>query len=1400
MRRAAMKTPRHFFLWILAALFLTLTSSVQAWDTKEFKHEGEDEPYENWRSLWLCAGNVNIGRATSCDRNEHEWLADRALNLATGNNNPWAIATPTDLRVIDLNSSFYRPDLVSGTSGNQYQRQPSSWSGPLEERDLASPPHFAGIADFTYTIYDWINKNRLCPAISSGVLEHCHNYSVWMGAGFNSSHFGSQAVLSYRQLHATALWAAGNANRLRTALEAQDQATQDVFRDNIREAELMALAYEGAAQHFLQDRWSTGPMWERWSAGDHRQNPYSNDIGQSAVVGAVSGVIHGSEAVLHQPAMLSSPMPSVGLLGINGVNPAAWRGRANDELFAGVGDYRAQDMFDGYIGANYGAYGSTDWPLEVRTQSNRMMQCSAASYRQVIEAFGTNANGGYGIEGVRLSSYASGGMDGNCFETWATNRSIYQAWNLLNVSSTLTANALPMLVRSRLASTARIDSSEVTLDTEVDRAALSRISSRVFWNGIFRRNGIELATGGMGDYGEAHPGAYYGAPDYLEPVDLSGLPDQDARGRDAETIHGFFNRAFAGEFCQDRSQFFEELRVRIRSTSTSDEERLRLRGVCRYLAQRMFAETYPDYRGNQRSYQVAPDTAQSARSTVPLTPVCSWAGNVSTGPTDDTLPYYLHPGYVQRQNASSTNMDSWGDVFGEWGYAQGSVAHWCDSTPVIDTMEEGAPADDVVATIGDAERRIELYGKNFGAGRGRVLLGDNLSNAVVVADLVRWYDERITFTLGEQLNDVAFDDNDMVQIWVEREADQANFPGFRSVGRFHLLNEIPKPEIISVRISTPSPEEEYYSFLEVEVDDEEDILNRELGEEAPIEAFRPIHPGPVRIELEFDMPIDPDAEGTSISLAGQEIEGEWRTNRRWRGDLEVPEGEEFRSQYLGVRSLSVNVQAADGGWIDGVSSTPGPQPDENHVVFFDLVPMHVSQVQVRAGRREIYNAQWSGGIDLDEHENLSASVVQDAGPERQLQVETAQAAPATGTGRIRIQLARRAIEPPVVQVGNAAVEMEDRGDDGVDWTGNFEFEEAQQGAVDGDIPISITARDDAHKGLDADPRTVAYLYPLANSGERWGAYEETRGGPRQSYFGGADNWHRLGEPPKLSMVIVLDASGSMGEVDRMANAQDGIRDTLDNLPQDMSIELAGVVFYNCGNVSTQPFTKNVASVRDFLLGAQPSGATPLAEAIGVAQELFAASANPGSQDWRYVTFTDGAETCDGDVAGAMQDLEQMLADHRRAQLGRQPTPPAQQPPPRPALPQVVCNPGSWNGYLVEVDGNGVGFDTIALVEYRFSERTMADGSCRARLIRELRYVHYGSIRNRSGGPTRSDWDINSNISDSNVDVGWSRISEADLNRVRGLANATRGQTVTLPVARGQIDPAVTTALQEQEGS
>ncbi len=112
-----------------------------------------------------------------------------------------------------------------------------------------------------------------------------------------------------------------------------------------------------------------------------------------------------------------------------------------------------------------------------------------------------------------------------------------------------------------------------------------------------------------------------------------------------------------------------------------------------------------------------------------------------------------------------------------------------------------------------------------------------------------------------------------------------------------------------------------------------------------------------------------------------------------------------------------------------------------------------------------------------------------------------------------------------------------------------------------------------------------------------------------------------------SIVLVLDASGSMKDDDRMEQARNSAMRTLSQLRSNTEVAL--IVFYDCGRIVVKhPFTTNHGEIMAILPGIQPSGSTPLAAAIRYAKDYLRKHACGKELD--LILLTDGKETCGGD--------------------------------------------------------------------------------------------------------------------------------------------------------------------------
>lgn len=151
------------------------------------------------------------------------------------------------------------------------------------------------LPDFSFTLWDWASGNEGCPP---GPLnpEVCHEYFPHIGM-LNSNHMVPQARRFYEHYHRLALQRAG---QCATVSDDLPGAHRERFRPYVQACETQALALEAVGQHFLQDAWSMGHMWERWGGpefGDFGPGPLG-DRTLGAAIAAYTGIIHGARSML----------------------------------------------------------------------------------------------------------------------------------------------------------------------------------------------------------------------------------------------------------------------------------------------------------------------------------------------------------------------------------------------------------------------------------------------------------------------------------------------------------------------------------------------------------------------------------------------------------------------------------------------------------------------------------------------------------------------------------------------------------------------------------------------------------------------------------------------------------------------------------------------------------------------------------------------------------------------------------------------------------------------------------------------------------------------------------------------------------------------------------------------
>lgn len=264
----------------------------------------------------------------------------------------------------------------------------------------------AQLPDFSYALWDWALGNETCPLGVVGLTaQECHDFATHMGP-VNSNHFLPQAGAFYARYHALAMAKAKECRALKDTLSPGDQAR---FGEYLRACEIEALALEAVGQHYLQDAWSSGHMWERWGAPDLSGFPgaTAEDQRQGAVlIALVSGLIHGSRGVLQRlPAWTSYD-----------VNDAMCA--PNDAV-----------QFIAADGAKGHGVGDDFLPqLAAHTlQSERFYSCAASGMRDVYEASG-QLHGALGPgEGGWLRVDPTGAQ---CFGQRATNQAMFKGMGI----------------------------------------------------------------------------------------------------------------------------------------------------------------------------------------------------------------------------------------------------------------------------------------------------------------------------------------------------------------------------------------------------------------------------------------------------------------------------------------------------------------------------------------------------------------------------------------------------------------------------------------------------------------------------------------------------------------------------------------------------------------------------------------------------------------------------------------------------------------------------------------------------------------------------------------------------------------------------------------------------------
>jgi uncharacterized membrane protein len=229
----------------------------------------------------------------------------------------------------------------------------------------------ANLPDFGYSLWDFATGFESCPPDPAQEPVECHDWKTHMG-WLNSNHFLPQSRRHYEHLHALAVGRAAECKAVHDALPGPTE--RERFRDWLLACEKEALAIEGVAQHFLQDSWSSGHMWERWGGPDVAH--WGSDRTLGLAVAMLSGLIHGAKGILdHDPLFeqlgpfddrLSGPHEDV-----------LYADAATGSRLHGAGDLFFDPLrLDAFAGDG----------IDLAPQRDALLACSVDGLREVYEA------------------------------------------------------------------------------------------------------------------------------------------------------------------------------------------------------------------------------------------------------------------------------------------------------------------------------------------------------------------------------------------------------------------------------------------------------------------------------------------------------------------------------------------------------------------------------------------------------------------------------------------------------------------------------------------------------------------------------------------------------------------------------------------------------------------------------------------------------------------------------------------------------------------------------------------------------------------------------------------------------------------------------------------------------
>ncbi|MBK8254315.1 MAG: hypothetical protein IPK82_16810 [Polyangiaceae bacterium] len=403
------------------AFVLTLTHVASAWDSICYQYQDTTKKVTELTFVPNSRGCQGVEAARGRFRDPEKLVDEhrRGFELAAQQAGLPASALDT-----------VKLAVLSGPSANLA----IGGNGATSSIDLVSPAsptrgvfrayafdELAQLPDFSYALWDWARGNETCPLIqlsgSFGDPHTCHLFESHMGAT-NSNHFPPQSDNWFTHYHSLAVGRAQACRDLRNQIwnlapAAEQQARDARFATFYKACEIEALTYEAVAQHYLQDSWSAGHMWQRWGSTYLDHFPVVDAVGTdpedltwnalddsiqrllvAEIVAVSAGTIHGSDPPLFEEGVTSHDAlcyPDDDVQALDGAN-----------LIHVVGDLHMHDVVGAPPAHSDISSGIFLYDVsQLQSQAQKLLGCSAGAIGQVYTTLTDDATFGSPVLGPK---------------------------------------------------------------------------------------------------------------------------------------------------------------------------------------------------------------------------------------------------------------------------------------------------------------------------------------------------------------------------------------------------------------------------------------------------------------------------------------------------------------------------------------------------------------------------------------------------------------------------------------------------------------------------------------------------------------------------------------------------------------------------------------------------------------------------------------------------------------------------------------------------------------------------------------------------------------------------------------------------------------------------------------